>query len=92
MFPQVKQLRQADGAEGEEREEGKVKCLRTCGKKWDKERGEKEEKGGSREKCHRHEKKFCGRSSICPGLLKRRSKGRKEGSGTDGDGGAKEAR
>ena len=57
----------------------------------EREREGEREKGG-REKCHRHEKKFCGRSSICPGLLKRRSKGRKEGSGTDGDGGAKEAR
>ena len=43
MFPQVKQLRQADGggAEREGWEEGKVKCLRTCGKKWDKEGGER---------------------------------------------------
>ena len=54
----------------------KVKCLRTRGGgKWDKE--------GSREKCHRHGEKFCGRSSICPRLLKRRSRGGKEGSGTE---------
>ena len=55
----------------------KVKCLRTRGGggKWDKE--------GSREKCHRHGEKFCGRSSICPRLLKRRSQGGKEGSGTE---------
>ena len=43
MFPQVKQLSQADGggAEWEGWDEDKVKCLRTCGKKWDKERGER---------------------------------------------------
>ena len=86
-------MRQADGGGGRE---DKVKCLRTCGK-WirkgrEREREKEKEGKGGREKCHRHEKKFCGRSSICPGLLKRRSKGRKEGSGTDGDGGAKEAR
>ena len=91
MFPQVKQLRQADEGElsGKGGRRTKLNVSGHVGRSGIRKGGRKREKGGSREKCHRHEKKFCGRSSICPGLLKRRSKGG-QWHGTDGERGTGE--